>query len=61
MRRFHLENIRSDDAVFISAGGRGGTKQENRLKRKARRMSLSKRGGTGRREQEFFITREDEP
>jgi len=59
---FHLENIGSDDAVFIAAGGRGVIKTGKPVeKESAPAMPEVKEAEPAEEEQEFFITKEDEP
>lgn len=58
---FQLENIGSDDAVFIAAGGRGGIKGKPVEKETEPAPPEVKEAEADEEEQEFFITREDEP
>ena len=59
---FQLENIGSDDAVFIAAGGRGGFKEKPVEKESEPALPEVKEAEAAEEEeQEFFITREDEP
>lgn len=60
---FHIENIGSDDAIFISAGGRGGTKAAKPVETPSAPVVEEKETEEEKKEeeQEFFITREDEP
>lgn len=59
---FQLENIGSDDAVFIAAGGRGGIKTVKPVEKLAEpALPEVKEPEAAEEEQEFFITREDEP
>jgi uncharacterized cupin superfamily protein len=59
---FHMENIGSDDAVFISAGGRGGTKTVKPVeKESAPAVHEEIKEEKAPEEEEFIITREDEP
>jgi uncharacterized cupin superfamily protein len=59
---FHMENIGSDDAVFISAGGRGGTRTGKPVEKESAPDEAEevKETEAAEEEQEFIITREDE-
>lgn len=58
---FHLENIGSEDAVFIAAGGRGGVKAVKPAEKPSQEAPEVKEAEPAEEEEEFFITREDEP
>ena len=62
---FHIENIGSDDAIFISAGGRGGTEIAKPAETASVQAVIEEKEEEEEEEkeeeQEFFITREDEP
>lgn len=58
---FHIENIGSDDAVFITAGGRGNSKPAKPEKPHAPEPAQPEEAGVAVEEEEFVITREDEP
>jgi mannose-6-phosphate isomerase-like protein (cupin superfamily) len=59
---FQLENIGSDDAVFIAAGGRANTKTGKPVEKEPEPvLPEEKEAEAVEEEQEFFITREDEP
>jgi len=61
---FHIENIGSDDAIFISAGGLGGTKTAKPVETASVPAVIEEKEEEAKEkeeEQEFFITREDEP
>lgn len=58
---FHLENIGSDEAVFITAGGRGSQKAKPAEKAPEPQYVQPKQAEAAVEEDEFVITREDEP
>jgi uncharacterized cupin superfamily protein len=58
---FHLENIGSEDAVFIAAGGRGAVKDAKPAEKPSEEAPEVKEAEAAEEEEEFFITREDEP
>jgi len=60
---FQLENIGSDDAVFIAAGGRGVIKTGKPVEKESAPAmpEVKEAEAAEEEEQEFFITREDEP
>jgi uncharacterized cupin superfamily protein len=59
---FHLENIGSEDAVFIAAGGRRGVKAVKQAEKPSQEEAPEvEQAEAAEEEEEFFITREDEP
>ena len=58
---FHVENIGSDDAIFISAGGHRGAKAAKSAEEAAEPAATEEKEEEAPEEEEFFITREDEP
>lgn len=59
---FQLENIGSDEAIFIAAGGRGDIKTGKPVEKETEpALPEVKEPEAAEEEQEFFITREDEP
>lgn len=60
---FQLENIGSDEAVFIAAGGQGGRTPRTVSKEKADEAPAPEAEPPleAKEEQEFVFTREDEP
>ncbi len=58
---FHVENIGSDDAIFISAGGHRGVKAAKSSEEAAEPAAIEEKEEEAPEEEEFFITREDEP